>query len=319
MSIEHKFIAWVKQICQDSSHDQVVLGIGDDAAVVDHGDDLTVVSTDLLVDGVHFLLGETPNRLIGRKALAVNLSDLAAMAAVAKTVVVSLLLPRSMALQEAQEIFGGLKDLADQFSVAVVGGDTNCHDGPLVISCAVTGTLPRTREMHKTWNMSAAKDGDVVLVSGAFGNSITGQHLNFVPRIELAMYLAERYRVHAATDITDSLSLDLASVAAKSGCGVRLKLNEVPVSDLARQLPGKVAVGERQHLQIPASVAAALFDGEDFELAITVTPETADEILADDNCPCAMTRIGSINSTGRLEVVTADGDVVEIQPFGYEH
>ena len=319
MSIEHKFIDWVKQICEAPPHDQVVLGIGDDAAVVDHGDHLTVVSTDLVADNVHFVLGETPNHLIGRKALAVNLSDLAAMAAAPVSVVVSLLLPRSIELDQAQEIFGGLKDLADRFSIAIVGGDTNCHDGPLVINCAVTGVIPRSRAVAKTWNMSAARKGDVVLVSGDFGNSITGRHLTFEPRIDLAVYLAKHYEVNAATDITDSLAIDLAALAKKSVCGVRVDLADVPVSVATRKLDGDVAVGEEGDFRMPAAVAAALFDGEDFELAVTVASETAERILADTDCPCAMTRIGSITSSEVFEVVSPAGQIVQIQPRGYEH
>ena len=319
MSIEHKFIDWVKQVCEAPPHKQAVLGIGDDAAIVDHGDNLTVVSTDLLADKVHFILGETPNRLIGRKALAVNLSDLAAMAAVPVSVVVGLLLPRSMELEQAKEIFGGLKELADQFSVAIVGGDTNCHDGPLVINCAVTGVLPRSRDTANTWNMSAAKEGDVILVSGDFGNSITGKHLTFEPRIDLAIYLAKHYQINAATDITDSLAIDLAAVAKKSGCGARVNLADVPISAAAQKLDGEVSVDEEGHFKVSAAVAGALFDGEDFELAVTVSPETADKILADKNCPGPLTRVGSITSTAGFEVVDEGGEVVKILPRGYEH
>jgi len=319
MSIEHKFIDWVKQVCDTPLHKQVLLGIGDDAAIVDHGDHLTVVSTDLVADNVHFVLGETPNQLIGRKALAVNLSDLAAMAAVPVSAVVSLLLPRSMELEQAKEIFGGLKELADQFSIAIVGGDTNCHDGPLVINCAVTGVLPRARDAVNTWNMSAAKVGDVVLVSGDFGGSIAGKHLTFEPRIDLAIYLAKHYQINAATDITDSLAIDLATVANKSSCGVRINLADVPISVATRKLEGDVAVGEEDDLKLPAGVAAALLDGEDFELAVTVTPEISEKILADTNCPHQMSCIGSITSTGVFEVVSSDGQIVEIQPRGYEH
>ena len=319
MSIEHKFIDWVKQVCETLPHEQVVLGIGDDAAVVDHGDHLTVVATDLVADNVHFVLGETPNHLIGRKALAVNLSDLAAMAAIPVSVVASFLLPRSMELAQAQEIFGGLKELADQFSVAIVGGDTNCHDGPLVINCAVTGVLPRTRDAANTWNMSAAKEGDVVLVSGDFGNSIAGKHLTFEPRLALASYLAEHYKINAATDITDSLAIDLAAVAEKSSCGVRVNLADVPISAAARKLDGEVTVGQEDHLKISAAVAGAFFDGEDFELAFTVDPDTADKILADKGCPGSLTRIGSITSSVGFEVVDEGGQVVKILPRGYEH
>lgn len=319
MSIEHKFIDWVAQACEDPSRERVVLGIGDDAAVVDHGDQLTVVSTDLVADNVHFILGETPNHLIGRKALAVNLSDLAAMAAVPVTVVVSLLLPRSMKLEQAQEIFGGLIELADRFSIAIVGGDTNCHDGPLVINCAVTGVVPRNRDIGNTWNMSSAKEDDVVLVSGDFGNSITGRHLTFEPRVELAIYLAKNYQINAATDITDSLAIDLAAVARKSGCGVSINLTDIPISAAAQKLDGEVMVGKESQLAIQADVAAALFDGEDFELAIAVAAETAERILTDGNCPCSMTRVGAFNSSEGFSVVSATGQVVEIQPRGYEH
>ena len=319
MSIEHKFIDWVKQVCEELPHKQIVLGIGDDAAVIDHGDHLTVISTDLVADNVHFVLGETPNHLIGRKALAVNLSDLAAMAAVPVSAVVSLLLPQSMQLDQAQEIFRGLKELADRFAVAIVGGDTNCHDGPLVISCAVTGMLPPGRDTADSWNMTAAKVGDVIIVSGDFGNSITGRHLTFEPRVELACYLAKHYQINAATDITDSFAMDLATVAKKSGCVVRVNLADVPISAAAEKLDGDVSIGEEDHLQIPASVAAALFDGEDFELAFTVAPETAAKLHADEGCPTSLTSVGTITSSGSFEVVDEGGQVVKILPRGYEH
>ena len=188
-----------------------------------------------------------------------------------------------------------------------------------VINCAVTGTVPRTRDTANSWNMSAAKTGDVVLVSGDFGNSITGRHLTFEPRVKLASYLAQRYQINGATDITDSLAIDLAAVAKKSGGGVRINLADIPVSAAAQKLDGTVAVGNDAPQTIPASVAAALFDGEDFELAVTVTPETAEKILADKDCPCGMTSIGSIISSASFEVVGVDGQVTKILPRGYEH
>ncbi len=324
MLIEHKFIDWIKQVCDaqvcDSQpHKHVVLGIGDDAAIVDHGEYLTVVATDLLADNVHFVLGQTPDHLIGHKALAVNLSDLAAMAATPVSVVVSFLLPRSMELEQAKEIFDGLKGLADQFSVAVIGGDTNCHDGPLVINCAVTGIVPRDRDTANRWNMSSAKVDDAILVSGDFGASISGKHLTFEPRVKLANYLAERYEIHAATDITDSLSIDLAAVAKKSGVGIRLNLVDIPLSEAASELNGTANIGQQNQIVVPAAVAAALFDGEDFELAISVDQETAKEILADGDCPCKMTCVGAITSSARFEVVSEGGQTVEILPRGYEH
>ena len=206
----------------------------------------------------------------------------------------------------------------------MVGGDTNCHEGPLVINCAVTGIVARGRDAANRWSMSSAKVDDAILVSGDFGNSITGKHLTFEPRVALASYLAEHYQINAATDITDSLAIDLAAVAQKSECGVKISLADVPVSEEARKLDADptgtlVTVGGDRALQLPASVAGALFDGEDFELVITVSSETADAILADSNCPCSLTRIGYMTSSAGFQVVDEDGQVVDISPRGYEH
>ena len=179
--------------------------------------------------------------------------------------------------------------------------------------------LPRSRDTANTWNMSAAKEGDDILVSGDFGNSITGKHLTFEPRIDLAIYLAKHYQINAATDITDSLAIDLAAIAEKSGCGVRVSLADIPISAAAQKLDGEVSVDEEGHLKVSAAVAGALFDGEDFELAVTVSPETADKILADKNCPSPLTRVGSITSTSGFEIVEGSGQAVKILPRGYEH
>ena len=108
-------------------------------------------------------------------------------------------------------------------------------------------------------------------------------------------------------------------MAEKSGCGIRVNLAEIPISAAAKKLDGEVAIDEKGHFKISAAVAGALFDGEDFELAVTVTSETADKILADKNCPSSLTRIGSITSTAGFEVVDEGGQVVKILPRGYEH
>ena len=107
--MELEFIQWLKKTFHCSEADKVVLGIGDDAAIIDCRDGLTVISTDMIADGVHFVLGQTPDELIGRKALAVNLSDLAAMAAVPRSAVVSVMFPRDLPMKRAQAIFLGIK------------------------------------------------------------------------------------------------------------------------------------------------------------------------------------------------------------------
>ena len=139
-----------------------------------------------------------------------------------------------------------------------------------MINCAVTGQVPVSSATDSQWRMNAATVGDVILVSGDFGNSISGKHLNFEPRVELANYLAANYEMHAATDITDSLSIDLAAICRQSGCGFQLVAQNIPLSAAALALGGD-----------DKPLASALHDGEDFELAIAVAADVADAILAD--------------------------------------
>ena len=156
--------------------------------------------------------------------------------------------------------------------------------------------------------MDAAKVGDAILVSGDFGNSISGKHLQFEPRIELANYLAANYEVHAATDITDSLSIDLAAICRQSGCGYRIVAEDIPLSAGAQALSGD-----------DKPLHAALHDGEDFELAITVAADVADAILADRKLPTLMTQIGTVVQGQAFEIIMPDGAIAAIEPKGYEH
>ena len=212
--MESEFIAWLQN--RLPGHERLAVGVGDDAALVRlAAGGKVLVSVDVLTDGVDFHLAEVDARRIGRKALAVNLSDMAAMAGRPLAVVVGVVLPRTDGLGLAQELAEGMIPLAEQFDVAFAGGDTNSWDGPLVISVTILGEPTLQGPLRR----QGAKPGDVIIVTGSFGGSILGHQFDFEPRVREALLLHERYDLHAGIDVSDGLSLDLSRLAAASGCG----------------------------------------------------------------------------------------------------
>jgi thiamine-monophosphate kinase len=275
--MEREFHRWLKEQANQSSNSSMVrLGIGDDAAILSgviNGATIPgiVITTDGLAEGTHFDLVRDSLTLVGRKLIAVNLSDLAAMGAVPLAAVITLNLPRSFSLQQAQELFLGARKLADQFQFPIVGGDTNRWDGPLVVSATLLGFDLAGHRKRQPWLISGGRPNDLILVSGAFGGSILGKHLNFEPRLQLAKYLVENYEINGATDVSDSLSLDLALMARAGGeqlgkpqpLGFELLVDRIPIAEDAVRVSTNSLMSPLQH---------ALSDGEDFELLLAVDP-----------------------------------------------
>jgi thiamine-monophosphate kinase len=267
--MESQFIAWLRG--RLPPHRLLRLGPGDDAAVLDmSGIEGCVVTVDLLSDHVDFELSAADPRRVGRKALAVNLSDLAAMAAQPLAAVVALLLPREGGLRLAVELYEGLLPLAERFGVAIAGGDTNSWDGPLAISVTLLGKTAGRGPLRR----AGARPGDRILVTGAFGGSLLGRHFDFEPRVAEALLLNEQYELHAGIDVSDGLALDLSRVAAESGCGAVVQTGAVPISPDAVR-----AAHEQPDGRTPLD--HALGDGEDFELILAVPPAEAQRLLAD--------------------------------------
>jgi thiamine-monophosphate kinase len=313
--MEAEFIRW---LCERvPSHASLPLGLGDDAAVLSlAGRSDIVITTDLLSDGVDFDLAAVSPRLVGRKALAVNLSDLAAMAARPLAAVVSIALPRSGAssqlpLDLAKLIYDGLLSLAVEFGVALAGGDTNTHDGSLVISVTALGALTERGPLTRR----GGRVGDKLLVTGTLGGSILGHHFDFTPRIREALLLHERYELHAGMDISDGLALDLSRLAAESGCGAVIQTDHLPISDAARQLArGESAIDVEQ-----AAVRHALGDGEDFELLLAVPSTAADAILRDQPLECPITCVGELVAGEGLWQQTTRSARIPLEPTGWQH
>lgn len=305
--MESEFIAWLRN--RLPAHPQLRLGPGDDAAVLT----LTahagcVVTSDMLTDGVDFVLAETDPRRVGRKALAVNLSDLAAMAARPVAAVVSLVVPNAGGKDLAMELYEGLLPLAEQFGVAIAGGDTNSWDGPLAISITAIGEETE----RGVWTRGGARIADQILVTGSFGGSILGRHFDFEPRVAEALALAATYQIHAATDVSDGLSLDLSHILTESRCGAQIDLGLIPISNDARQLAAS-STNSRTPLE------HALGDGEDFELVLVASQLEAARMVNDQPLDVPLTRIGEIISTQGLWHKLASGELEPIQPRGFEH
>lgn len=276
--MESEFVRWLRTRLPAS--EWLGLGPGDDAALLRLGaSGQAVVTTDLLVDSVHFRLGIDHPRRIGRKLLAVNLSDLAAMAAEPVAVVVSLCVPTSDGLALAKELYEGLIPLAEEFHVAIAGGDTNCWAGPLVINCTAIGR-PTDRGLLRR---HGAQAGDVLLVTGAFGGSFLGKQFDFTPRVREALQLNRDYRLHAGMDCSDGLALDAGRLAEASGCGLVLDGAAVPVAAAADELAATSGRTPLEH---------ALGDGEDFELLLAVAADEARRLLDDQPLETPITQIG---------------------------
>jgi thiamine-monophosphate kinase len=282
----------------------VRLGIGDDAAVLEHAaGTVELVTTDMLMEGVDFLWPQTSAALIGRKSLAVSLSDLAAMAARPTAAFVSLALPRSRGPAFADELMDGLLALADEYGVTIAGGDTNSWDGPLVVSVTALGTPIADQPVLR----SGAKPGDGVFVTGACGGSLSGRHLTFTPRLSEAARLIELVPLHAMIDISDGLAADLHHILKESGVGAELHAAAIPIH-------ADVAPADFQ-----TALDHALSDGEDFELLFTVAADDGSRLQSAWDHRIPLARIGEITSQPGCRLHHVDGSLTDLPPLGWSH
>jgi len=291
------------------SHPRLRLGPGDDAAVVEMAAvDQCVLTVDALTDHVDFELARVDPQRVGRKCLAVNLSDLAAMASRPLVGVIALVLPDQGGMELAVALYEGLLPLAERFDLAIAGGDTNSWDGPLVVSVTLLGAVTE----HGPLRRDGARPGDRIVVTGAFGGSILGRHLDFEPRVAEALLLNARFELHAGIDVSDGLSLDLARVAEESGCGAVLQTGAVPVAADAHRLARQLADGSTplQH---------ALVDGEDFELILAAPPEEAKRMIAEQPLDVPLADVGEFVAEPGLWQVDAQGIRSTLTPEGWQH
>jgi thiamine-monophosphate kinase len=313
--MELEFIRWLRD--NIPADPRARLGLRDDAAVLSlDGRSDIVVTTDLTTDGVDFRLPTDDPRRIGRQGLGANLSDLAAMAAHPFAAFISLALPRGgtgrlSTFELAVALYEGMLPLATRYNLAIAGGDTNTYDGPLVISIAAIGRPSSRGPLTR----SGARPGDWLLVTGALGGSILGHMFDFTPRVNEALVLHERYQLAAGIDISDGLALDASRLAAESKCGALIYTDRVPVSPAAIELArneGAADLGD-------AALRHALGDGQDFELLISTSPETAKAILRDHPLDCNVTHVGELTAEPGLWQEKSDGVRTPLEATGWRH
>jgi thiamine-monophosphate kinase len=309
--VETDFVNWlISRIPADA---RLEVPPGDDAAVLrPPAMRRTVVTVDMLMEGTDFILGpDCPPEAIGHKALAVSLSDLAAMGARPEAAFVAVSLPRHGGDQIGRGLLEGIGALAAREGVTLAGGDTNAWDGPLVISTTAIGSVPPGR----SWRRDGARPGDLIVVTGGFGGSLLGRHLAVEPRCREAQFIAEQFTVHAAIDCSDGLSLDLGRLmAASNACGV-VNLADVPIHPDAVRMSGQPGDGK-------SPLDHALADGEDFELIMAMPPDAARALVAAAASPSLglpITVIGAVEAGSGLVAIAADGSRRPLEPRGFLH
>lgn len=258
---EFDFLEWIRSQRSTVADDLVLVGPGDDLAVLKWpAADLLIVGVDQVLDGVHFESTKHAPRLIGRKVMNRNLSDCAAMACLPAAAVVSGALPIGCDLDYAKELHLGLREAADAFGCAIVGGDTGSWAGKLALSVTILGRSAGVTPVKR----SGARGGDHLFVTGALGGSLLGRHMTFTPRVALAREIATEHSISAMIDISDGLSRDLRHICMQSGVGAVIDADSVPIHEDAIAM---------SHEDRRSPLDHALNDGEDHELLFTCAAE----------------------------------------------
>lgn len=309
-----------------------VLGIGDDAAIVKY-DDEQVISTDLLIEGVHFDLTYTPLMHLGYKCVAVNASDVAAMNAYPKQILVSVAVSNRMSVEALEEFYAGIKQACDNYNIDLIGGDTTSSISGFNISITVLGSNKKERIVKR----STAQIGDMVYVSGDLGGAYLGLQLlerekevfmannEIQPDLEDNKYVVTRQLkpearidiVHtleeanliptSMMDISDGLASEITHISKKSGVGIEIYDEFLPLEE--------ETYNTAIDLNHDPSVCA-LNGGEDYELLMTFAPENRKAL---DKIP-ELTNIGEVVSSEKgLQLVTKAGNKIEIKAQGWVH
>lgn len=310
-----------------------VKGIGDDAAVIGTGEVLTVVSTDLLVEGVHFDLMYFPLKHLGYKSIVVNLSDIYAMNAVPQQVTVSIAVSSRFSVEALEELYIGMKAACDHYGVDLVGGDTTASNKGLVISVTAIGLGERDKLTYR----SGAKPGDLICLTGDVGAAYLGLQIlerekqlyletpGIQPDLEEQKYLVGRFLKPEARkdmieifakaklvptsmiDVSDGVSSDLMHICKQSGVGCFIEETGVPIHEEAKLMALKFKIDP---------ITAALNGGEDYELLFTINPKDLEKtkLLPD------VFIMGEITEASEgVKFHTNGGNIHDLEAQGWKH
>ncbi len=300
----------INKITKKPRNKDILVGIGDDAAVIKFKKGLQVLTTDTLVEGDHFRREWFSPKQIGMKAIEINISDVAAMGAIPNYVLVSLALPNELDLQFVEDLYKGMWKTCDKYNTEIIGGNMT-HSENIIISITMTGKVEKKNLSLR----SGAKSGDLILVSGYLGNGKAGLQLfknnlkgfekvrkNYLePKANLDIGLKIAPYVNSMIDVSDGLAPEIGHICDESKCGAILYIDKIPIKDDVRKVAKKLDEKEYDY---------ALFGGEDFELVYTVSKENLGKVNG--------FLIGEI--TGKKDVfLSYKGKAKKLTKSGYDH
>ncbi len=308
-------------------------GIGDDAAVIDAGDDVMLVSTDMLLEGIHFDLSYMPLQHLGYKAVAVNVSDIAAMNGKPEQIVVGLGISNRFSVEAVDALYKGIHAACENYKVDLVGGDTTASPSGLVISVSVLGRTRKGNEVYR----SGAKDKDIICVTGDLGGAYIGLQIlerekavykanpEMQPELDKYEYTVSRQlkpearmdiiyeladlgiRPTAMIDVSDGLASELLHISASSGVGVRIFEDKIPIDEEAYTTAVEFKLDP---------FTCALNGGEDYELLFTIRQDDFEKIKNHADIHF----IGYVHPDPKQNVlITKNGNVVPLKAQGWEH
>jgi thiamine-monophosphate kinase len=303
------------------ARDPGALALGDDAALLEnYAGTQTVVTTDALVAGVHFLADDPPH-LVAQKALRVNLSDLAAKGAAPAGYLLALSLPQDFDAAWVEDFAAGLQEDQQRFGVSLLGGDTTATPGPLTLAITALGRVPQGRMLQRR----GARPDDLVFVSGSIGDAGAGLAVlqGKLKAAEHAQYLIGRTRLPtprldlgtalhgvatASLDVSDGLLADLGHIAEVSQVRITVESERVPLSPAFRATCGET----------PAAIVHAATAGDDYEIAFTAPSEAAAQ-EAGKHGGVAVSRIGRVEAGQGVALLGADGHEIPVARAGFSH
>jgi thiamine-monophosphate kinase len=325
---EFQFIRSIMDDCHFSPK-KLIKGIGDDCAVVGPYDGkVLLLTTDILIEDIHFILEKIQPEHLGEKSVAVNLSDIAAMGGTALHLLVSLALPRSMSVETIHALYRGMKKTCKRYQVNILGGDTSASPDRLMINVSVLGEAPEKEVLYR----NGASAGDHIYVTGTLGDPaaglkvITGEfsgpesvvspltyaHNRPLPLLEAGRVIARSGLASAMIDLSDGLLSDLRHICEASEVGARVFTIDLPLSGELR------ALAEINNFD---PYELALSGGEDYRLLITVPHKNAGpfEKMFTGDVPCPIFLIGKITEEKGIRIVRPDGVEEQSEPAGYDH
>jgi thiamine-monophosphate kinase len=316
----------------DLKHSSSIKGVGDDAAVIDAGDHFIVVTTDLLVEGIHFNLIYTPLKHLGYKAIAVNLSDVYAMNAEPQQVTVSIAVSGKFSVEALEELYSGIYSACEKYNVDLVGGDTSSSLTGLTISVTAIGTVKKEDVVYR----GGAEVNDLICVSGDLGAAyaglqllereralyekdssiqpdlegndyIVGRQLKPEPRADVISLLREKgIKPTSMIDISDGLSSEILHICKNSDKGCRLYQDKIPIDATTAMMAGEFSI---------EPLICALHGGEDYELLFTVSLRDFEKIRDMKE----ITIIGKITEKDeKALMVTPQGNTVQLSAQGWD-